>query len=130
MPKQILDFEVPEKMYFSIGEVKELTGLEPHVLRYWETEFSSLSPKKNSRGQRTYKKKDIELILRIKDLLYRKKFTIAGAKKALKGDASIDIVTEKKSEEMVVFLKRLQNELLSLSKSLKGEESEDLFGSE
>ena len=119
---------MPEKIYYSIGEVREIAGLEPHVLRYWETEFSSLRPKKNNRGQRTYQKKDIELILSIKDLLYNRKFTIAGAKKALKGTSRADIASVRKNEEITIFLKRLHNELLTLSKNLKGENTDDLFG--
>ncbi len=124
------NIEIPEKIYYSIGEVKEITGLETHVLRYWETEFPSLRPKKNSRGQRTYQKKDIDLVLMIKDLLYNRKFTIAGAKKALKKGSLVDIAAVKSNEQMMIFLKRLHNELLSLSKNLKGEETDDLFGSE
>ena len=120
--------DMPEKIYYSIGEVGAITGLEPHVLRYWETEFSSLRPKKNNRGQRNYQKKDIELILHIKELLYNRKFTIAGARKALNGTSRADIASSKKNEEMTIFLKRLHNELLSLSKNLKGEKTDDLFG--
>ena len=122
--------QIPDKIYFTIGEVSEFTGLETHVLRYWETEFSTLRPKKNNRGQRTYQKKDIEQILLIKDLLYNKKFTIAGARKALKGTRHDDQSSDKKGEEMVIFLKRLHNELVSLGKNLKGESSEDLFHAE
>ena len=131
MIKQTMDdIHIPEKIYYSIGEVKEITGLEQHVLRYWETEFSMLRPKKNNRGQRTYQKKDIELILRIKDLLYTRKYTIAGAKKALKKGSQVDIVVEKSNEEIMIFLKRVHNELLSLQKNLRGEKHDDLFGPE
>lgn len=75
---------IPEgKIYYSISEVCTEVGLEPHVLRYWETEFPSLNPKKNRAGNRAYKKKDIELIKYIKNLLYEKQYTIQGAKKVL-----------------------------------------------
>jgi DNA-binding transcriptional MerR regulator len=71
------------KMYYSISEVCNETGLEQHVLRYWETEFPSLKPKKNRAGNRAYRKKEIDLIKYIKYLLYEKKFTIQGARKVL-----------------------------------------------
>lgn len=71
------------KMYYSISEVSELTGVKPHVLRYWETEFPSLKPKKNRAGNRNYRTKDIKSILVIRDLLYKEKFTINGARKKL-----------------------------------------------
>lgn len=69
-----------KKLYYSIGEVSKLTELKPYVLRYWETEFGALKPPKNRAGNRTYRQKDINLILRIKDLLYTRKFTIEGAR--------------------------------------------------
>ena len=72
-----------KKTYYSISEVCTRTGLEPHVLRYWETEFSQLRPKKNRAGNRAYRDKDIELIRYIKHLLYEQQFTIPGAKKKL-----------------------------------------------
>ena len=72
-----------KKLYYSIGEVSEMTGLKSYVLRYWETEFSQLKPPKNRAGNRTYRQKDIEVILNIKDLLYKKKFTIDGARVVL-----------------------------------------------
>ena len=74
---------IPEKIYFKIGEVCELVGVQAHVLRYWETEFSMLSPQKNKSGQRSYRRRDVEIALRIKQLLYNEMFTIAGAKKRL-----------------------------------------------
>jgi DNA-binding transcriptional MerR regulator len=73
----------PKKLYYKIGEVCEVLGVEPHVLRYWETEFASLSPPKSKSGQRTYRPKDIELLLRIRKLLYEEGYTIAGARKQL-----------------------------------------------
>lgn len=75
--------EIPDKLYFKIGEVSDLLGVEPYVLRYWETEFAPLSPKKSGTGHRLYRRKDVELLLRIKHLLYDKKFTIEGARRTL-----------------------------------------------
>src|SRR4051794_38604719 len=75
--------EIPDKLFFKIGEVSQLVGVEAYVLRYWESEFKGLSPKKSSSGQRMFRRKDVELLLRIKELLYGKKFTIEGARKAL-----------------------------------------------
>ena len=75
--------EIPDKLYFKIGEVSDLLGVEPYVLRYWETEFTALSPKKSGTGHRLYRRKDVELLLRIKHLLYDRKFTIEGARQTL-----------------------------------------------
>ena len=72
-----------KKLYYKIGEACKILDVEPHVLRYWETEFSCLSPPKSRSGQRTYRPKDIELLLRIRKLLYEDGFTIAGARKQL-----------------------------------------------
>src|SRR3954447_7452398 len=77
---------IPEKLYFKIGEVCDLVGVQAHVLRYWETEFSMLSPQKNKSGQRGYCKRDVEMALRIKQLLYKEMFTIAGARKKLQSE--------------------------------------------
>ena len=74
---------IPDKLFFKIGEVAELTGTKPHVLRYWESEFRMLRPAKGDSGQRIYRRKDVELVLAIKQLLYEENFTIAGAKKQL-----------------------------------------------
>src|SRR5579871_5676824 len=78
---------IPDKLFFRIGEVSQLVGVEPYVLRYWETEFPGLAPKKSNTGQRMFRRKDVELLLNIKQLLYDKKFTIEGARKALKAPA-------------------------------------------
>src|SRR6266550_2600258 len=77
---------IPEKLFFKIGEVCELAGVQAHVLRYWESEFAMLSPQKNRAGQRVYRKRDVEIALRIKELLYEDQYTIAGAKKRLAND--------------------------------------------
>ena len=77
-----MDRQIPNKLFFKIGEVCEITDTQPYVL-YWESEFPALAPAKNSSGQRIYRRRDIETILRIKQLLYEEGFTIAGAKKRL-----------------------------------------------
>ena len=78
-----MEKQIPNKLFFKIGEVCEITDTQPYVLRYWESEFAALAPAKNSSGQRIYRRKDIETVLRIKQLLYEEGFTIAGAKKRL-----------------------------------------------
>lgn len=75
---------IPNRLFFRIGDVADLAGLEAYVLRYWETEFPSLRPKKTSNGQRQYRRKDVEVVLEIKRLLYDEGYTIAGARRALK----------------------------------------------
>ena len=76
-------FEIPDKLYFRIGEVARLAGIKPYVLRFWETEFPGLGPKKSGTGHRLYRRKDVELVLEIKRLLYEKRYTIEGARKFL-----------------------------------------------
>jgi DNA-binding transcriptional MerR regulator len=83
-----MDKQIPNKLFFKIGEVCEITDTQPYVLRYWESEFQALAPAKNSSGQRIYRRKDIETVLRIKQLLYEEGFTIAGAKKRLEQELS------------------------------------------
>lgn len=77
------DRKIPNKLFFKIGEVCELTDIQPYVLRYWETEFPTLAPAKNSSGQRIYRRRDIETVMRIKELLYGEGFTVAGARKKI-----------------------------------------------
>src|SRR5947207_4009592 len=96
--------EIPDKLYFKIGEVSELLGVEPYVLRYWESEFPVLSPKKSGTGHRLYRRKDVELLLRIKHLLYEKKFTIEGARQSLQAESR---AAKPKA------LKRIQQDLFS-----------------
>src|SRR5512145_1230848 len=81
-----MERQIPNKLFFKIGEVCEITDTQPYVLRYWESEFPALAPAKNSSGQRIYRRRDIETILRIKQLLYEEGFTIAGAKKRLEAE--------------------------------------------
>ena len=82
--------EIPDKLYFRIGEVSRLAGIKPYVLRFWETEFSSLGPKKSGKGHRLYRRKDVELVLEIKRLLYDKRYTIEGARKFLEARPKTD----------------------------------------
>ena len=74
---------IPDKLYFRIGEVARLAGIKPYVLRFWETEFPALGPKKTGKGHRLFRRKDVELVLEIKRLLYEKRYTIEGARKFL-----------------------------------------------
>jgi DNA-binding transcriptional MerR regulator len=90
---------LPAKLYFRIGEVAGLVGVEPHVLRYWEREFRSIRPQKSTKGQRIYSRKDVENLLRVRDLLYRDGFTIAGAKKRMKRGATDDVAAAAEREE-------------------------------
>jgi DNA-binding transcriptional MerR regulator len=89
--------EIPDKLYFRIGEVSRLAGIKPYVLRFWETEFSSLGPKKSGKGHRLYRRKDVELVLEIKRLLYDKRYTIEGARKYL--DSRTREISTKSSEK-------------------------------
>jgi len=84
---------VPDKLFFKIGEVCEIAGVEPYVLRFWETEFPNLAPRKSTSGHRIYRKKDVETVLRIKELLYERGFTIPGARKRLAGRKRGEILT-------------------------------------
>jgi len=79
MPKP----QIPDKLFFKIGEVCEIVGVEAYVLRFWETEFPFLAPQKSKSGHRVYKRKDVELVLKVKELLYDRGFTIAGARRQL-----------------------------------------------
>ena len=88
---------LPSKLFFRIGEVASLVGVEPHVLRYWEREFRSIRPTKSAKGQRVYSRKDVENLLRVRDLLYRDGFTIAGAKKRLQR-GGVENETESETE--------------------------------
>ena len=97
-----------KKLYYSIGEVSKMIGLKSYVLRYWETEFKQLSPPKNRAGNRTYRQKDIDLILKIKNLLHDKKFTIEGARSVISSKTSSINVTESIDRKII---KQLKNEL-------------------
>lgn len=81
---------IPDKLYFRIGDVARLAGIKPYVLRFWETEFPSLGPKKSGTGHRLYRRKEVELVLEIKRLLYEQRFTIEGARKFLETRGKAD----------------------------------------
>ncbi len=109
-----------KKLYYSISEVSELTDLKQYVLRYWETEFKQLNPPKNRAGNRTYRQKDIDLILHIKDLLYQRKFTIEGARSELARDKKVAPEISKsqadiaRSEEAIQKIKEELKSILSI----------------
>jgi DNA-binding transcriptional MerR regulator len=84
-PMTITPEEIPDKLYFRIGEVARLAGIKPYVLRFWETEFPALDPKKSGTGHRLYRRKNVQMVLEIKRLLYEKRYTIEGARKFLEG---------------------------------------------
>jgi len=101
--------ELPDKLYFKIGEVSTITAVPTYVLRFWETEFKMISPKRTSTGQRLYKKNDVEQIFKIKKLLYEKKFTIEGARKHL------TLLNKKKGKPALTgLLKEIRMELESI----------------
>src|ERR1700726_5196858 len=105
--------EIPDKLYFRIGDVARLAGIKPYVLRFWETEFSALGPKKSGTGHRLYRRKDVELVLEIKRLLYDKRYTIEGARKIL--DARPREAAGKSSDGAVKKSKRPQGDLFNES---------------
>ena len=111
---------IPDKLFFKIGEVADLAGIEQHVLRYWEHEIESFKPKKNKSGQRLYQKRDVELIFEIKQLLYAEKFTIAGARKKLKQskkkETQLDIGFDR--ESFVELKREIKRDLESILSTL------------
>ena len=128
--------EIPDKLYFRIGDVARLAGIKPYVLRFWETEFSALGPKKSGAGQRLYRRKDVELVLEIKRLLYDQRFTIEGARKFLETrakpepgraaakparnrKAQADLFGAEASQALVATFDEVREELRSLAKLLK-----------
>jgi DNA-binding transcriptional MerR regulator len=115
--------EIPDKLYFKIGEVSELLGVEPYVLRYWETEFPVLSPKKSGTGHRLNRRKDVELLLRIKHLLYEKRFTIEGARQSLHAEAKAPKPKPAKQAQQELFsedpLPEIRRELADILKIFK-----------
>jgi len=114
-----------KKLYYSIGEVSKITELKQYVLRYWETEFKQLSPVKNKAGNRTYRQKDIDMIMKIKDLLYNQRFTIDGARHVLSMPRNIE--AEQSSEQVLVesndvdikILQKIRTELKSILDNVK-----------
>ena len=131
-----MDFQIPDKLYYKIGEVAKFTGVKTHVLRYWETEFKAIRPNKSRSNQRLYRKQDVELILHLKDLLYNQGFTIAGARKKLREKPAGQAVdtAAKPTEKGVAddqlslplsgsidlkLLKEIREDILQLKKSLQ-----------
>ena len=126
------EVSIPSKTYFKIGEVARITSLEPHVLRYWESEFRHISPEKSRSGQRLYRREHIERILEVKELLYRQKFTIAGARRRLlhrydkdAAEAEVDEVREtlgnqvkQRERELRETLTELRGHLLDIRRRL------------
>ena len=107
---------LPDKLYFKIGEVSEIIGVEPYVLRYWETEFPALKPSKSRSQQRMYRKRDVELLIEIKRLLYDEMYTIAGAKKQLtKSGENLKLPEPRDSET----LRKVEKELHDLVKAVE-----------
>ena len=101
--------EIPDKLYFRIGEVSKIAGLPTYVLRFWETEFPRIRPKRTSSGQRLYTRSDIELILKIKQLLYEKKFTIQGARQHLSARTGKKAPTSQMLEDLHSELKSIRD---------------------
>jgi DNA-binding transcriptional MerR regulator len=120
--------EIPDKLYFRIGEVARLAGIKPYVLRFWETEFPSLGPKKSGTGHRLYRRKEVELVLEIKRLLYEKRFTIEGARKFLEsqgrqgGAAAAAKVAKSRRTQM----KNVQGDLFGASSPFLAEVRKEL----
>ena len=106
-----------KKLYYSISEVSEIAGLKQYVLRYWETEFSQLKPPKNRAGNRTYRQKDIDMLLNIKDLLYTKKFTIDGARSVISRKETIpeeNNISEPFNEKQKVIYGKIKDDLTAI----------------
>jgi DNA-binding transcriptional MerR regulator len=112
--------EIPDKMAFKIGEVAELLDIKTYVLRYWETEFDALKPKKSSHNQRMYTRKDVETALFIKKLLYRDRFSIEGARKALR-KVKTEVKTEVKKDKVIFDTNATFTEAISDLKTLLGQ---------
>ena len=114
-----MDEPIAKKEYYSIGEVCELTGLKPHVLRYWETQFELLHPTKNRAGNRVFRPKEIELVLLVKHLLYEKKFTIDGARQKLLDMRQRGEIAEGKKDVVdQEFLGSMKQDLIHLKEVL------------
>jgi DNA-binding transcriptional MerR regulator len=118
---------IAKKVYYSIGEVCDLTGLKPHVLRYWETQFDVLNPTKNRAGNRVYRSKDIEVILLVKHLLYEKKYTIQGANNRLVEMRRAGELQEERQHVLAPeFLARIKTELQELHQILTPDTASDV----
>lgn len=110
---------LPPKLYYRIGEVAGIVGVEPHVLRYWETEFRSIRPQKSAKGQRVYSRRDVETLLKVKELLYAHRFTIAGARRKLREGGleppdPTDSVSSEEARRMRETLLDIRSEIVTL----------------
>ena len=115
--------EIPDKLYFRIGDVSRIAGVKPYVLRYWESEFPSLGPKKSGTNHRLYRRKDVELVLEIKQLLYEKRYTIEGARNFLSKRGKVPVATvEKKVEKPKRGAQQEQATLFSTEETLDREQ--------
>jgi DNA-binding transcriptional MerR regulator len=101
----VLDSNIPDKLYFRIGEVADLAGVPSYVLRFWETEFPRIRPKRTRSGQRLYRRSDVVLVLTIKHLLHEKRFTIQGAKKHLRANAAAKSALPPPDAELISALR-------------------------
>ena len=110
--------EIPDKLYYKIGEVAALLKIKTHVLRYWETEFPVLQPVKSRSNQRLYRRKDVEIALLIKDLLYQQGFTIAGARKKISTDLRSSGLPENHTESPTEVLKQIKTDLQRIQQRL------------
>jgi DNA-binding transcriptional MerR regulator len=119
LPKS--EVPIPDKLFYKIGEVSRIVGVEPYVLRYWETEFPFLKPRKNKSGQRVYIKKDVEFLLYIKRLLYQERYTIEGVRKRIGGtsiravdhDPEVKTAETRKPPKTIEHVKKRLREILS-----------------
>lgn len=109
----------PVKLYYRIGEVSQIVGVEPHVLRYWETEFRSIRPQKSRKGQRVYSRRDVDKLLRVKDLLYTHRFTIEGARRRLR-ENGVEPGPARLSEPARVVLLDLRQQIHGMLSELDG----------
>ena len=124
-PDETRTHEIPDKLYFRIGEVGKIAGVKPYVLRFWETEFPLIAPKKSGTGHRLYRRKDVEIILQIRELLHERRFTIEGARKHLEGlQRGRTVVVQPTSGQSELFppprptLEDVRRELLDLVRLL------------
>lgn len=114
MPREDDPAQQPVKLYFRIGEVASIVGVEPHVLRYWESEFRTIRPQKSRSGQRVYSRRDVDRLLRVKELLYDEGFTIAGARKKLRDNSR----PAAEQEEQLAAAARIRDKLLEVRKDV------------
>lgn len=113
--------EIPDKLYFKIGEVSKIADVAPHVLRYWESEFQAIRPKRANSKQRLYRRADVEVILKIKTLLHGRGYTISGARRFLASGAEIPIDSPTPEKpDIGTFLGRIKDELLQVQAILTG----------